>query len=186
VDRDRPASLVDGVAGGRVGFERSPLRVKKGGSTMRRHRALVALSRDHHDVLQLAEGLRRGGPSSLRDVLPAELADLARHVQRFAVDRLEPHFVAEEQTLFPASRGRDRELDKLIETLHMEHARITALVKELDCGREIETTLDTLGRTLIRHVRSEERDLFEMIQKHLTEAELDALVPGLDRAVAEP
>ena len=46
--------------------------------------------------------------------------------------------------------------------------------------REIETTLDTIGRTLLRHVRSEERDLFERIQKHLTEAELDALVPGLE------
>jgi hemerythrin-like domain-containing protein len=186
VGRDRPASLVDDVGVRRVGFGRSQPKVKKGGSTMRRHRALVALSKDHHDVLQLAEGLRRGGPSSLREVLPAELADLARHVQKFAVDRLEPHFVAEEHTLFPASRGRDHDLDKLIEALHLEHARITALVKELDCGREIETTLDTLGRTLIRHVRSEERDLFEMIQKHLTEAELDALVPGLDRTAAEP
>jgi len=46
--------------------------------------------------------------------------------------------------------------------------------------REIETTLDTIGRPLLRHVRSEERDLFERIQKHLTEAELDALVPGLE------
>jgi iron-sulfur cluster repair protein YtfE (RIC family) len=147
---------------------------------MRRHPALVPLSRDHHDVLQLAEGLRKDGSAALRDLLPASLPERARYVQLFAVRHLEPHFTIEEQVLFPAARGRDAGLDAVIEDLHREHAEVAALVKELDCGHDIEGTLDALGRTLVRHVRTEEQQLFELIQRHLRAEELDALTPKID------
>jgi len=149
---------------------------------MRRHRALAPLSRDHHEVLQLASGLRKDGPESLRSLLPADLDGRARHVQRFAAASLEPHFTIEEQILFPAATGRDAALDTVIDTVHREHARIAALVKELDCGHDVEATLDTLGRTLEAHVRLEEQSLFDLIQKHLPEKELEALAAKVEEA----
>ena len=46
---------------------------------MKRHPALIELSRDHHLTLQLAESLKTDGPATLRALLPDELRDRVEH-----------------------------------------------------------------------------------------------------------
>jgi len=142
---------------------------------MQRHRCLVQLSRDHHVVLQIAEGLRKEGSAALRAALPVTLAGRLEHLRGFAAAGLWPHFAVEEDHLFPAVRGRAAALDDLLARTLEEHARIRALMAEVDSGRATEETLDALGRLLIAHVRMEERDLFETIQRVVPPEVLDSL-----------
>ena len=50
-----------------------------------------------------------------------------------------------------------------------------SLVKSLEKTEQLENTLDELGQLLEKHIRKEERELFIVIEKSLTENELEEL-----------
>lgn len=145
---------------------------------MKRHPVFVPLSRDHHEALILGQGLRPDGPPTLRDALPAEPAARARHVLDFFRDRLAPHFTVEEETVLPRLEGRDAELDAEIANVREDHAALRALIEALDTSEDPEPILVAFGERLVKHVRSEERGLFERAQRVLGDEGLTDLFGG--------
>ena len=154
---------------------------------LKRHPALVPLSREHHHALLLARGLRRGASSHLRATLPTEPAALAAHVAAFYDTTLAPHFRAEELVL-AAARESGTELSAVCGEIEAEHERLREMASALRSQMEPTAQLDLLdhfGALLESHVRTEERSLYEGVQESLDEAALRALGAGIERALAE-
>jgi hemerythrin-like domain-containing protein len=144
---------------------------------VKRHPALVALSDDHHHELVQARRLLAAAdaPTDAR-------LDAARgYVDAFFTDTIE-HFRREEETVFPLyARQREADGELLDRTLreHMElHGLARALRAEVAAGDVSGETLAELGSLLRDHVRLEERELFEELQRVVPTEELDRLVIG--------
>ncbi len=140
---------------------------------MKRHEALIPLSHDHHQALRLAQALmKKSAPTKRGMQTPEEkLQDAKRTYELELVD----HFKHEEEIVFSLARGRDKELDEMINDILEQHKRITEAVKTLDEGDLVEN-LDRLGAMLTNHVRQEEREVFPKVEEVLTEEELKNLV----------
>lgn len=132
---------------------------------MKRHPALVPLSREHHQVLLLAQGLRTDGPPTLRDALPADVEARAAHALAKWDEELAPHFALEEESLLPALEGVDAALDAEVAKVREEHAAIRALIARVRNREALASSLNALGEALLSHVRAEERGLFERAQE---------------------
>ena len=141
---------------------------------MKRHPALVPLSEDHHHELVQARRLLRAADA------PAEerLAAGAAYAEAFFTDTVD-HFRREEDGVFPlyaAHIGPDDPLLARILREHMElHGLAHALRAEVSAGAVSVEILRALGTLLHDHVRLEERELFEAVQRVVPSAELDAL-----------
>ena len=141
---------------------------------MKRHPALVPLSEDHHHELVQARRLLRAADA------PAEerLAAGAAYAEAFFTDTVD-HFRREEDGVFPlyaAHIGPDDPLLSLILREHMElHGLAHELRVEVSAGAVSVEILRALGTLLHDHVRLEERELFEAVQRVVPSAELDAL-----------
>lgn len=141
---------------------------------MKRHPALVPLSDDHHHELVQARRLVRGAEALSKE----RLAVARAYVAAFFPGTLE-HFRREEESVFPlyaAHAGDDDPL--LVRTLreHMElHGLARALRAEVAAEDVSPATLRALGELLHDHVRLEERELFQAVQRVVPAAELDVL-----------
>ncbi len=131
---------------------------------MKRHRALLPLSDDHHRALVLARRARRA--ASLDD---GELELLARDAQRAFDAELEPHFRVEEDVLLPVLAARCEEL--LRRRTADDHGALRSLAR-VAWTREVARAF---GERLEKHVRFEERVLFPRAESLLSEAELEAV-----------
>lgn len=153
---------------------------------MKRHPALAALSEDHHHELVQARRLLAAAEASAEDRLEAGLA----YVETFFTDTVE-HFRREEETVLPLY-GRQAGADKgLLERVLREHMELNGLARalrsEVAAGEVSSESLTALGSLLRAHVRAEERELFEDLQRIVPEEELDALSVGRhDRPSTEP
>jgi iron-sulfur cluster repair protein YtfE (RIC family) len=110
----------------------------------------------------LAQLIKKGAPEYKG--LPSDLTGKVNHVKESWEKELKLHFKNEENILFPFVKGKDEELDALIDNILEEHRLIESLVKKLDTQQDVESTLDQLGKTLEGHIRKEERELFQKIQ----------------------
>jgi len=141
---------------------------------MLRDASLIPLSHQHHNGLALCVMTRR---SLATDTSAPNLAKLARRV----VDRYElelfNHFEIEEQVLFPACGDMP-----LITELIAEHRALEGLVERLRIHPSAEL-LEQFCELLSSHIRREERDLFEEIQRTLPRETLDAAGAEIDRRV---
>ena len=140
---------------------------------MKRHPALVPLSRQHHDGLALGVFIQR----ALRP--PADPA-AGERLRTQALDlwelELSGHFEVEESTLFPAARdaiGTAEVVDQLLRE-HDELRSDFAALKRAGPEQLTERLL-ALRQRLVRHIRQEERVLFEAVQSSMDEDELDDL-----------
>ena len=138
--------------------------------SIKRHKALHILSHDHHHGLRLAQLIKKGSPHYKN--LPDTTEGKKDYTIRFFNDELIKHFDDEEKILFPAVKGKNNEADELIIKIIDEHKKIKDLVGKLESDVNTEETLDELGNLLESHIRTEERELFMMIQNNLTEQEL--------------
>ena len=149
----------------------------------KRHPSLTPLSRDHHHGLSLALKLRQGPKALLTDGWTHDPVRQAKRVLRFAEEELAPHFVAEEEALFPFIRERLPQLAPVIERLIGEHRVLDALTAQLkDAGglSAPASLLERIGEQLDRHIRSEERELFPACE--LLGSALDAIGEAIVRA----
>ncbi len=141
---------------------------------MKRHPALVPLSEDHHHELVQARRLLRAADGDADERLGAA----STYVASFFTDTVE-HFRREEEELFPVYLRHDGAEVALVERIlreHMElHGLARALRAEVAADDVREQTLRDLGTLLHDHVRLEERELFESIQRLVPGEELDAL-----------
>ncbi|MCB9249641.1 MAG: hemerythrin domain-containing protein [Ignavibacteriales bacterium] len=96
---------------------------------MKRHKSIIALSHDHHHGLMLAQLIKKNAPEYKG--LPSDLIGKVNHVKDSWEKELKLHFENEENILFPFVKGKDEELDTLIEDILEEHRLIESLVKKI-------------------------------------------------------
>ena len=140
---------------------------------MKRHTALIPLSHQHHDALALCVFIDRG----LRDEPTVENARKLRSQASDTFDLLiSGHFAVEESVVFPAVQPHLPD-PALIEELLSEHDSLRSKFKNLANHNDSEliAALKDLGAQLDRHIRTEERILFQTIQEVLDESALVTL-----------
>lgn len=139
---------------------------------MLRDPTLIPLSHQHHNGLALCVLLRR---SLAQDSTAENIARLARRViDRYELE-LTNHFEIEEQVLFPACGALP-----LIETLVAEHRAMEAFVGQLRSAPTAEL-LEQFCQLLSAHIRREENELFEEIQRSLPREVLERAGAEIDR-----
>ncbi len=126
---------------------------------MKRHPALIELSREHHQSLRLARDCLRtadsGDPEACRSLAQAVAAD---YPDTWAV-----HFATEERTIFPLAQRLDRDIQALVQQLIAEHRRMDRLAERLAQNGDCQTLYE-FGALLRDHTRAEERTLFPQLQ----------------------
>ncbi len=140
---------------------------------MNRHPALVAFSHDHHHELAHAHRLRKAADGDAA----ARLAAAEDYVGAFFSETVD-HFRREEEELFPLyvrHAGRTALLERILHEHMQLHGLARALRAEAAAGDVAPETLRALGELLHDHVRVEERELFEDIQRAVPPGELEAM-----------
>jgi hemerythrin-like domain-containing protein len=114
--------------------------------------------------------------SLTQDSSVENVAKLARKaIDRYEVE-LTNHFEIEEQILFPASDS------PLIPGLIADHRALTAMIDRLRAEPSAALLLE-FAALLRTHIRREENDLFEQIQRSLSRETLDVLGKEIDDKV---
>lgn len=138
---------------------------------LKRHPALVPLSRDHHEALVQARALR----------LSASL-ETARGFLVYFEQQLRGHMQDEERTVLPPAEAAKVEGTDRIRAEHRElEALAAALGENLSAGSDLAGPMQEAGRLLDDHVRYEERAFFEAVQKALSPEQLDDLGKALEK-----
>lgn len=140
---------------------------------MKRHPALVPLSRDHHHALVIARRLRRATDEDAADAARAFLAHWEEEEQT--------HFRSEEEILLPAYAARGDINHPAVARSLLDHVLIRRDARLLEHAPPL-AALHELGARLAAHVELEEHDLFPLIERTLSESELAALGERLRRA----
>ena len=139
---------------------------------MLRDPCLIPLSHQHHNALALCVLTRR---SLAADPSPGNVAKLTRRaIGRYELE-LANHFEIEEQVLFPACGAMP-----LIAVLVAEHRKIEGLLAQLRTA-PTEDLLEEFCALLSRHIRREENELFEVIQRTLPREVLDRAGSEIER-----
>lgn len=135
---------------------------------MKRHPALLQLSREHYSALKLARDARRAAGSGEAD----DIAAISQRIVSVFDTELDPHFRVEEQgILILLAQAGDR--DMAGRTI-ADHAELRRLVKGL--ATPDAQTLLRFADLLAAHVRFEEREVFEAAQTRFDIASAD--MPG--------
>ncbi len=138
---------------------------------IKRHSAIVSFSKDHHFGLLLVWKIRQGLKSS------ADPERISNYVLYFFEEDLDKHFRDEEDLLFsklPAS-------DALRRQAEAEHRSILQLIEGIKENKQSKDLLMKIADELERHIRFEERELFNHLQRNLSEEELETIlsrIPG--------
>ena len=132
---------------------------------MRRHPHLQPFSDDHHAALVLARRLRRVRKEASN---PTDLAKTWEGARASFARQLDPHFRAEEESLFPCLEAAGEKA--LVERAVADHRRLRELIGSAP-GPEGAVVF---GDLLHRHVRFEERELFPRAESVLDLATLEA------------
>lgn len=141
---------------------------------MKRSKSLIKLSHEHNAGLMLALGLKKNAPA-LKSI-PGELEAKAEYALKFYHDELIHHFKEEEEILFPFISGKYEEIDKMIPSLLSEHQKIHRMFNEINLNNVDAEHLAEIGELLRTHIRKEERHLFEYIQQHYSDEELENIL----------
>lgn len=146
---------------------------------MLRDKNLIPLSHQHQHALALCVRIDRAVQAGDLDMLAWQT-----EIQQIFVGEIQNHFEAEEQELFPiASRFPD--LGRLVDDLLTQHALLRdyfalATERTMDPAK-----LHDFAKKLSAHIRKEERELFESLQRLLAPEELTTLGVALAKALDE-
>jgi iron-sulfur cluster repair protein YtfE (RIC family) len=120
---------------------------------------LQAVSSEHHDGLLLCWKIR----ADLTKGVPS--VQIRGYCRRYLKERLKPHFILEEDVLFPILGMQHPEVRKAM----AEHRRLQRLIN----GRtDPEVAVSLVEEELEAHIRFEERVLFRRIQEMATPEQL--------------
>ncbi len=146
---------------------------------MLRNPNLIPLSHQHQRALALCVRIDRGSPIPAADV-PAWQTELAQIFQ----SEIAIHFAAEENVVFPVARNFE-ELVALVNDLLAEHAWLSEQFNRAISGSLTAGEVKNLAEHLSVHIRKEERQLFEGLQKRMSAEELNALGKKLEVALKD-
>jgi hemerythrin-like domain-containing protein len=142
---------------------------------MKRHPALIPLSRDHHDALVQAVRLRRAaadGDASARLAAARDFVDFFRKEERV-------HLRDEEEELFPLFLRHVPSQPAPLREARVHHMQLEGFARKLDiavaAGIVDRETLNAAGELLDAHIRLEERQLFPLIEELVPDDELGRL-----------
>ncbi|MBP6022231.1 hemerythrin domain-containing protein [Ferruginibacter sp.] len=145
---------------------------------IKRHQAIVSFSKDHHFGLLLVWKIRQG----LNKAVNPER--ISNYVTFFFKEDLEKHFKEEEQLLFsklPAD-------DVLRKQAEEDHQAIYKLVAAIGKKKDDAVLLNKLADELEKHIRFEERELFNHLQYNIKADDLEAIAsrfPNSSKAIDE-
>ena len=135
---------------------------------LKRSKELSPLSREHHDGLQFVWKIRQGLANR------TAIGRLKDFTIFYWQQHVKPHFFHEEQVLSKFIP----EDNKLLKQMRDEHEMIRELILQL--GDASATTFSTLADIIYKHIRFEERELFEWVEKHLTKEQLQEIYAELE------
>jgi hypothetical protein len=133
---------------------------------MKRHPALVPLSRDHHHALVIAQRLRRATAETATETAGAFLSHWD------AEEKL--HFRLEEELLLPAYAAHGESDHPAITRMLLDHMLIRRDAVRL-AGMPSLELLHDLGARLADHVHLEEHEVFPLIEATIPEPDLQVL-----------
>jgi hemerythrin-like domain-containing protein len=144
---------------------------------MLRDKNLIPLSHQHQHALALCVRIDRAIQAGEVD-LPAWQAEIHQCFEQ----EIRIHFDAEEKVLFPAAVKSG--LDPLVRELLAEHSGLRAefakaAAQELDI-----VNLHAFATHLSAHIRKEERQLFEDMQRLISPAEMQHIGAALEKELA--
>lgn len=138
---------------------------------MKRHEALIPLSRFHRSCLFLALVAKENAP--VVKGYPTDIEGKITYALSFYSGPLKRHFIQEEK-LWDYVKSKSENILKVVCELQEERKKLQELFQALE-QKKLATDLHEIGELLERHVRKEERALFQQIQQDLTEEELSAI-----------
>ena len=142
---------------------------------MKRHPALIRLSRDHHNGLVQALRLRRAGVDGDAS---ARLA-AAREFEEFFRNEERAHLRDEEEELFPLLLRHVSSQPVPLREVLVQHLQLQGFARKLGiavaAGMVDRQTLQAVGELLEAHIRLEERELFPLIEELVPDDELRGL-----------
>ena len=134
-----------------------------------RSKELSPLSREHHDGLLFAWKLRKGVKNN---IAPGRLKSFAIFYWQ---QHIKPHFYQEEKVLskhLPAD-------NRLVKQMQEEHALIREMI--LSLGDDITAeNFSSLADVIYKHIRFEERELFEWAEGNLSKEQLEEIYKELE------
>lgn len=146
---------------------------------MLRDKNLIPLSHQHQHALALCVRIDRASPIALAD-LPKWQAELVQIFQ----SEIAIHFAAEENVLFPRAEVFN-ELSPVVKDLRADHEWLRNRFKSVISGNSTADDLKTMANRLSAHIRKEERELFEGMQKTMSGKELSAIGKELEEALRD-
>lgn len=129
---------------------------------IKRHKDIQPLSRDHHHTLLLCWKIRKGFAKGV------ELERIKAYSDWFFTNHVQPHFRIEEEYMFPVLG----EKHEMVKRALAEHRRLERLFKE---ENNIERSLSRIEEEMEKHVRYEERELFNVIQEKASQKQLQLI-----------
>ena len=133
-----------------------------------RHSTLQPLSRQHHQGLLVSLLLDKGLKKN------ASLKEMRDFILQFWEDELRQHFEKEDLLFLPLVDTYPQLIEHLTQ-LKNEHQEIRMLIQKLnnEIRSEQLETITSFSNNLEKHIRFEERQLFNIIQETLPENELN-------------
>ncbi|KAA0929616.1 hemerythrin domain-containing protein [Psychrobacter sp. ANT_H56B] len=144
---------------------------------MKRANQLQPLSRQHHLGLNLSRHAKECTDE------PAEIAKHWHYLMAYIKD-MQAHFNIEDTLIahvLEPYRASHTEVASVLETLDAQHKQLYKLMDETEhsqksINKEVTAAqVQALGTLLYDLIRFEERELYPAVEKHLTEAELNAI-----------
>ena len=146
---------------------------------MLRDKNLIPLSRQHQHALALCVRIDRASPIS-----DADLCSWQEEIAQQFEAEIKFHFAAEERVLFPIARSFT-DLSALADELQGEHTVLRNSFSEAEARKMTAWELSAFAERLSRHIRKEERQLFERMQELMNQEELALLGRELDQALKD-
>ena len=136
---------------------------------MKRHESIAPLSRDHHASLILAQLLKKNAPAYKG--MPDTIADKVTYAQELFQSSIQKHF-EQEEAMLDLVTDCNVEIKALAGEIKTEHRELTALFQSLETATDLKETMNTLAIALEKHIRKEERILFQSLQLHCSDEQL--------------
>jgi hypothetical protein len=137
---------------------------------IKRSKAFIAFSKDHHFSLLLTWKIRQDIASNVNG------EHISNYVRGFFNDNLRQHFKEEEELIFSRLAAND----VLRKQAEDEHKKIVQIVKSLSKNYNDNNLLKQFADLLEAHVRFEERILFNHLQEVLMPEELDEIFLSME------
>ncbi len=133
-----------------------------------RHSTLQPLSRQHHQGLLVSLLLDKGLKKN------ASLKEMRDFILQFWEDELRQHFEKEDLLFLPLADTYPQLIEHLTQLKNV-HQEIRMLIQKLnnEIRSEQLETITSFSNNLEKHIRFEERQLFNIIQETLPENELN-------------